>query len=87
MCDSGSQSSRFDEVRVFIRKTFCRDEQLLIIIGKTKKEKDSSFPKTYSRLIKPPDTSPKQYCRTHFDPLGRAHMGWSQSLIFSPNAA
>ena len=51
MCDSGSQSSRFDEVRVFIRKTFCRDEQLLIIIGKTKKEKDSSFPKT-SLLLK-----------------------------------
>ena len=51
MCDSGSQSSRFDEVRVFIRKTFCWDEQLLIIIGKTKKEKDSSFPKT-SLLLK-----------------------------------
>ena len=41
----------------------------------------------YSRLIKPPDASPKQYCQTHFDPIGRAHMGWTQPPIFSPNAA
>ena len=41
----------------------------------------------YSQLIKPPDTSPKQYCRTHFDPIGRAHMVWILPPIFSPNAA
>ena len=50
MCDSSSQSSRFDEVRVFIRKTFSWDEQLLIIIGKTKKERSSSFPRTFFLL-------------------------------------